>query len=151
MLLVKFAFLMELRTNVEDSEWMNECLHSVCFIGRFSFCFCFFIFSPERDHVLWQVSADCNSLLTYIVHNIHVEQRNSLFWPGFCFAQLDLNLQHTYLIRYDLRGYSGFFTQIPSVFHTSRSHPKFFPIGFSTVNVADIPTYCPEIESFSGS
>lgn len=135
MSLVKFAFLMELRTNVEDSEWMNEWMPSFrCFIeGCFFVYFFHFYFFPVRVMAKFPLIVIPHWLTS--VHNTRMERRTKspVLRSGFCSAQLDLNLQHAYLICYDLLGYSEFFTRISSVLHTSPFRSKFFPIGFSTV------------------
>lgn len=153
---VKFAFLMELRTNAEDSEWMNEYLRFTYFIERFFFPFFIYIFFSERDRICYgefPLIVIPYWLTSCIIYGWSTApNKASLFRPGFCIAQLNLNLQHEYVIRYDLRGYSEFFTQIStSVWFTQvTSAPTFSRLVFPPCT-ADIPTYCPEIESFAGS
>lgn len=118
------------------NEWMNTFVPrilSVVFFAPSIYTYIFFF--RTWPYVLWRVSADCNSLLTYIMHNIRVVRwtMSSPLRPGFCIAQLDLNLQHAYVIRYDSLGYSerrfsfSWITQVTSA-------STFSPIGFSTVH-----------------
>jgi len=113
---------------------MNEWMPSFHVFYRSFFLLFFLFFFRTWPYVLWQVLADCNSLLTYIVHNTRMEL-NKEFSSSIEFLLRSTWPEFTTRVFNPLR-----FTRIfwiphtDFALHTSRFYPKFFPIGFSTVH-----------------
>lgn len=154
-------FLIEPRTNVKVSEWMPS-FRGYIYWGPF-----LVFFSPFFPKCVTVTANFCWLWFPTDLHRrIYTRMRNG--WPrversldsSVCPVQLDLNLLLVFNPLRDLLGYSEFFPidfhplppPPPRPFSTTCFTQSLLPrvAFFFSLSVADIPTYCPEIESFTG-